>query len=119
MPGDLVLLNELLSATKGLVRAMSVSPDCSNIIPIIEELRDRNIAVFLTHTRATAAQTEAAVEAGARHATHFYDVFPIPPETEPGARPVGAVEVLLADARCSVDFICDGVHVDPSRFVWR
>ena len=113
VPGDIVLLKELLSATKGRVLAMSVSPDCPNIIPIIEELRDRNIAVFLTHTRATAAQTEAAIEAGARHGTHFYDVFPIPPETEAGVRPVGAVEVLLADSRCSVDFICDGVHVDP------
>jgi N-acetylglucosamine-6-phosphate deacetylase len=113
VPGDPVLLNELLSAANGRVRAMSVSPDCSNIIPIIEKLRDRNIAVFITHTQASAAQTEAAVEAGARHGTHFYDVFPIPPETEPGARPVGAVEVLLADPRCSVDFICDGVHVDP------
>ena len=113
VPGDLVLLKELLSATMGRVRAMSVSPDCPNIIPVIEELRDRNIAIFLTHTRASALQTLSAIEAGARHGTHFYDVFPIPPETEPGVRPVGAVEVLLTDRRCSVDFICDGVHVDP------
>ena len=56
VPGDIVLLKELLSATNGRVRAqMSVSPDCPNIIPIIEELRDRNIAVFLTHTPRSAA----------------------------------------------------------------
>ncbi len=113
VPGDMVLLKELLSAAEGRVKAMSVSPDCPNILPIIEELHDRGIAVFLTHTRASAAETQAAIKAGARHGTHFYDVFPIPPETEPGVRPVGAVEVLLADRRCSVDFICDGVHVDP------
>ena len=113
VPGDPVLLNELLSAAKGRVRAMSVSPDCPNVIPIIEQLHDQRIAVFLTHTRASAAQTQAAIDAGARHGTHFYNVFPLPPETEPGARPVGAVEVLLADRRTSVDFICDGVHVDP------
>ncbi len=113
VPGDPVLLDELLSAAKGRVRAMSVSPDCPNVIPIIEQLHDQRIAVFLTHTRASAAQTQAAIDAGARHGTHFYNVFPLPPETEPGARPVGAVEVLLADRRTSVDFICDGVHVDP------
>jgi N-acetylglucosamine-6-phosphate deacetylase len=113
IPGDPVLLDELLSAANDRVRAMSVSPDCPNVIPIIERLRDQRIAVFLTHTRASAEQTQAAIDAGARHGTHFYNVFPLPAETEPGCRPVGAVEVLLADRRTSVDFICDGVHVDP------
>ena len=113
VPGDVVLLDELLSAAKGRVRAMSVSPDCPDVIPIIERLRDQRIAVFLTHTRASAGQTQAAIEAGARHGTHFYNVFPLPAETEPGCRPVGAVEVLLTDRRASVDFICDGVHIDP------
>ena len=67
----------------------------------------------MTHTCASVEQTQAAIDAGARHATHFYDVFPVPVETETGVRPVGAVETILADERCSVDFICDGVHVDP------
>jgi N-acetylglucosamine-6-phosphate deacetylase len=47
------------------------------------------------------------------HATHFYDVFPTPPVTEPGVRPSGAVEAILADSRVTVDFILDGEHVDP------
>lgn len=113
VPGDLGLLEELLSAAKGQVRAMSVSPDCPNVIPVIERLRENDVAVFLTHTRATVAESQAAIDAGARHATHFYDVFPAPPEKEPGVRPVGVVETVLADPRCTVDFICDGVHVDP------
>ncbi|MEX2310327.1 MAG: amidohydrolase family protein [Pirellulales bacterium] len=111
--GDLVLLEELMCAAHGRVRAMSVSPDCPRVVPVIERLRERDAAVFLTHTRATVAETQAAIDAGARHATHFYDVFPVPPEREPGVRPVGAVETILADERCTVDFICDGVHVDP------
>jgi N-acetylglucosamine-6-phosphate deacetylase len=114
IPGDLVLLNELLSAVAGRVCAMSVSPDCPNVLPVIEHLRGQGIAVFLTHTGASVAETHAAIEAGARHATHFYDVFPLPPEIEPGVRPCGAVEVVLADRDCTVDFICDGVHVDPA-----
>jgi N-acetylglucosamine-6-phosphate deacetylase len=111
VPGDLTLLDELLSAANGRVAAMSVSPECPNILPIIERLLSQSISVFITHTRASVEETQAAIDAGARHATHFYDVFPSPPETEAGVRPVGAVETLLADGRCTIDFICDGVHV--------
>ncbi len=111
--GDTELLDELLAACRGRVAAMSISPDTPGILPVIERLVERGVATFITHTRATVDQTQAAIDAGARHATHFYDVFPLPGETEPGVRPAGAVETILADARCTVDFIADGVHVHP------
>jgi N-acetylglucosamine-6-phosphate deacetylase len=114
IPGDLGLLDELLSATGGRVSAMSISPEVPNIVPVIQRLCECEIVPFITHTQATVEQTEAAIDAGARHATHFYDVFPAPKETDPGVRPVGAVEAILADPRCTVDFIADGVHVHPT-----
>jgi N-acetylglucosamine-6-phosphate deacetylase len=114
IPGDLGLLEELLSAAGGKTKVMSLSPEVANIIPVIERLCERGVVPFVTHTRATLAQVEAALDAGARHATHFYDVFPLPPETDPGVRPVGAVEAFLADPRATVDFIADGVHVHPT-----
>jgi N-acetylglucosamine-6-phosphate deacetylase len=114
MPGDCALLDELLSYCAGRVAIMSVSPETPGILPVIKALRQRDIRVFLTHTRATVEQTEAALAAGACHATHFYDVFYAPPESDPGVRPVGAVEAILADTRTSVDFIADGVHVHPT-----
>lgn len=113
MSGDLRLLDDLLAACEHRVAIMSVSPEQKNILPVIERLCERGIVPFITHTRASVEQTQAAIEAGAVHATHFYDVFPVPEETEPGVRPVGAVETILADRRVSVDFICDGVHVHP------
>jgi N-acetylglucosamine-6-phosphate deacetylase len=112
--GDVGLLKELFDACSGRVCAMSISPETPNILPVIEWLVARQVVPLMTHTRASAEQTEAAIEAGARHATHFYDVFPMPPESEPGVRPVGAVEAILADPRVSVDFIADGVHVHPA-----
>ena len=112
--GDVGLLEELLAAAGGRVTAVSISPEVPNILPVIERLRRQGIVPFITHTRATVEQTTAAIDAGARHATHFFDVFPIPEETDPGVRPVGAVEAILADLRCSVDFIADGVHVHPT-----
>jgi N-acetylglucosamine-6-phosphate deacetylase len=114
LPGDLKLLEQILAACAGRLAVMSVSPDTPNIIPVIRRLRQEKVTVFLTHTRAGVEETEAALEAGAVHATHFYDVFHAPPEKEPGARPVGAVEAILADPRASVDFIADGVHVHPT-----
>jgi N-acetylglucosamine-6-phosphate deacetylase len=114
IPGDLLLLKDMLAACRERVAIMSISPDQTNILPIIEHLKERGIVPFITHTRASVEQTQAAIEAGAVHATHFYDVFPLPEEKDPGVRPVGAVETILADRRVSVDFICDGVHVHPT-----
>jgi len=111
--GDVGLLEELLDACKGRVVAVAVAPEVPNIIPVIERLVEGCIAVFITHTQATCEQTERAIRAGARHATHFYDVFPAPESTDGGVRPAGAVETVLASPHCSVDFICDGVHVHP------
>ncbi len=114
LPGDLELLEKILAACAGRLAAMSVSPDAPDIVPVIHRLRQAGVAVFLTHTRASVEQTEAALDAGARHATHFYDVFYSPAERDPGVRPVGAVEAVLADPRATVDFIADGVHVHPA-----
>ncbi len=112
--GDVALLGDLVAACRRRVAAMSVSPEVKGIVPVIERLVELGIVPFITHTGASDEQTQAAIDAGARHATHFYDVFPVPPQTEAGVRPVGAVETLLADPRATVDFICDGVHVHPT-----
>ena len=113
IPGDVVLLEELIAACRGRVLAMSISPYTKNIIPVIERLVAHKITPLMTHTAATAEQTQAAIDAGASHATHFYDVFPAPEVTEPGVRPVGTVEAILADPRVTVDFVCDCVHASP------
>ena len=113
LPGDLDLLERLLTACRHRVAVMSLSPDAPNIVPVIQQLRAHEIPVFITHTRASVEQTEAALAAGASHATHFYDVFYAPAETDPGVRPVGVVETVLANPHTTVDFIADGVHVHP------
>lgn len=113
LAGDVALLDDLLAACGGTVRAMTLAPDVENILPVIERLRERDVAVFISHTRADYDQALRAIDAGARHATHFYDVFYPPEAGDGGVRPVGVVEAVLADPRCTVDFIPDGVHVHP------
>ena len=106
-------VNELIEAAKPLTAVFSISPEVEGILKVIPLMAQGSTPVFITHTMATVAETQAAIEAGARHATHFYDVFPCPPEADRGVRPTGAVEAILADDRVSVDFILDGEHVDP------
>ena len=90
----------------------SVAPDFENIESLVPIMAEGGRPVFMTHTQANAEETQRAVDAGVRHATHFYDVFYAPPEVDIGKRPCGAVEVALADPRVTVDFILDGEHVE-------
>ncbi len=91
----------------------SISPEMPEIESLIAIMAHSGAPVFMTHTQASVAETQRAIAAGACHATHFYDVFPVPPVTEGGVRPCGTVEAILAAPNVSVDFILDGVHVDP------
>jgi len=106
-------VESLIRAALPYKAIFSISPDVEGIEKQILLMAASNTPVFITHTAANVQQTQQAIELGACHATHFYDVFPCLPVTEPGVRPCGVVEAVLADRRVSVDFILDGVHVDP------
>lgn len=106
-------VGSLINAAKPYKAIFSISPDVEGIENLIPLMAENDTPVFMTHTAANVEETQRAIKLGARHATHFYDVFPCPPVADPGVRPCGAVEAILADKRVSVDFILDGVHVDP------
>ena len=112
-PADPARVDALMAAAAPFPAIFSIAPDMPGIEPLIRRMARSGAPVFMTHTAATVAETQRAIAAGACHATHFYDVFPVPPVTEGGVRPCGAVEAILAAPRVSVDFILDGVHVDP------
>lgn len=110
---DLRRVRQLKEAAAPLPAVFAVSPEFPGLRDLLPEMTGGGIPAFITHTRAGVEDTQTAIELGARHATHFYDVFYAPPETDPGVRPTGAVEAILADERASVDFILDGEHVHP------
>jgi N-acetylglucosamine-6-phosphate deacetylase len=112
-PADPARVEAMIDAAHPYTAIFSIAPDMPGIEPLIRIMSRNGTPVFITHTAATVAETQRAIAAGACHATHFYDVFPTPPVTEGGVRPCGAVEAILAAPRVSVDFILDGVHVDP------
>lgn len=110
---DIDRVLSLIEAARTHKAIFSIAPDLEGIEDLIPVMTQNGNPVFITHTKADVKQTQRAIELGARHATHFYDGFYCPPETDPGVRPCGAVEAILADSSVSVDFILDGQHVDP------
>ena len=107
-------LERLINALKPYKAVFAVSPEIEGILDLLPYMTASGFPVFITHTEASAEETERAIRAGARHATHFYNVFPYTGDKEPGVRRCGAVEAVLADPGVSVDFILDGEHVDPA-----
>ncbi len=112
-PVDKDRVKALIEAAKPYKAIFSIAPDFEGIEQLLPIMSAGETPVFITHTKANVKQTQNAIDWGTRHATHFYDVFPCPEEADPGVRPCGAVEAILADERVSVDFILDGEHVDP------
>ena len=110
---DLDRVKGLMDAAKPYTAIFSISPEFEGIASLLPSMTANNTPAFITHTKGNVSETLTAIAAGACHATHFYDVFYTPDMTEPGVRPCGAVEAILASTQVSVDFILDGVHVDP------
>jgi len=107
-------VNSLIDSASPYRIVFGISPEISNAEELIPAMATQGTPVFITHTGASVEQTQTAIDLGARHATHFYDVFPYPGEIEHGVRGCGSVEIILADSRTTADFILDGEHVQPA-----
>jgi N-acetylglucosamine-6-phosphate deacetylase len=94
---------------KGAIHLMTLAPEIEGGIELIKELRRRRWIVSIGHTRAAVEILDRALEAGARHMTHFMNAMTPLHHRAPG--PVGW-GLIHDDVTC--DLIADGVHLDPS-----
>ena len=92
----------------GAVHLMTLAPEIDGGIELIRELNQRRWVVSIGHTRADLDVLDRALQAGARHMTHFMNAMPALHHRSPG--PVGWG--LLNDA-VTCDLIADGIHIDP------
>jgi len=111
---DPALLERLLAA--GPVRLMTLAPELPGAELLIDLLLDRDVAVSLGHTDATAAQAHAAFDRGARSVTHLFNAMRPFLHRDPGI--VGAA---LAREDVVVTIILDGIHLAPETALtaWR
>ncbi len=91
------------------VGIMTIAPELEGAIALVRSLVAAGIRVSLGHSGATFDQAQAAVAAGAAHATHLFNRMRPLGHREPGL--AGAV---LSTPSLAAEIICDGVHVHPA-----
>src|SRR6185437_3324280 len=108
--------DRLLEAGHGHVRLMTLAPELPGAVELAAHATGRGVRVSLGHSNSTAAETRAAIAAGAVSATHTFNAMRPLDHREPGI--LGTV--LTTDALFS-ELICDGIHTDPEivRLWWR
>jgi N-acetylglucosamine-6-phosphate deacetylase len=106
---SLAMFERFWDAAHGHIRIMTIAPELEGALELIAEAAKRGVCVSLGHSDADLETTRAAVNAGARHATHLFN----------GMRPLnhrdpGIVGEALTNPRIAVEIIADGIHLDPS-----
>lgn len=99
----------LVAAAAGTLRQLTLAPELPGALEAIPQLVDAGVVVAVGHTEATAEQTRAAFDAGARLLTHAFNAMPGIHHRAPG--PVVAA---LDDERVTLELVLDGEHVHGS-----
>lgn len=102
------LVSELLEASRGTLRQMTIAPELPDALEAIDVLVENRVTVAVGHTEATLEITREAFDRGARLLTHAFNAMPGIHHRAPG--PVVAA---FEDERVSIELILDGRHVHP------
>jgi N-acetylglucosamine-6-phosphate deacetylase len=102
------IFEKLWQAARGHVRMITIAPEIPGAMEVIAEAARRKICVSIGHSDAELPVARAAVQAGARHATHTFNAMRPLDHRSPGI--IGEV---LSDDTMTADIIVDGIHVSP------
>lgn len=106
---DIALFDRFQQAARGHIRLITIAPEIPGALALIEHAATRGVKVSIGHTNATSEEAEAAIDAGARSATHTFNAMRALDHRAPGV-----IATVLDDDRLFAELICDGVHVAPS-----
>ena len=102
------ILAEIGRATPD-VGIVTLASELDGGLDLVRWLSRRGLRVSLGHSGATYEEALAAIEAGARQATHLFNRMP-----PLGHRAPGLVGAVLQTDEVAAEIICDGVHVHPA-----
>lgn len=102
-------VDRLIATGDGALSMITIAPELSGAPEAIRRFVDAGVQVAVGHTDADFTTINAALDAGARAATHLFNAMPGIHHREPG--PVAA---LLNDGRVEVELIADGFHLHPA-----
>jgi N-acetylglucosamine-6-phosphate deacetylase len=113
---DIATFDRFFEAAEGHVRLMTLAPELPGAPELAAHARSRGVRISLGHSNATAAETQAAIRAGADSATHTFNAMRPLNHREPGI--LGTV--LTCDSLYA-EMICDGIHIAPEivKLWWR
>jgi N-acetylglucosamine-6-phosphate deacetylase len=109
LPPTIGMFNRFWEAARGRIRLMTIAPETEGAQEVIAEAARRGVCVSIGHSDANQEAARAAIDKGARHATHTFNAMRALDHREPGI-----LGVVLSDDRISADIIADGIHVDPA-----
>jgi N-acetylglucosamine-6-phosphate deacetylase len=95
-----------IARSRESVSIVTLAPELDGALTMIRSLVESGVRVSLGHSGASFEVADAAVDAGARHATHLFNRMPPLHHRDPGL----ASAVLVRD-EVMAEIICDGVHV--------
>ncbi|MGH9607115.1 MAG: N-acetylglucosamine-6-phosphate deacetylase, partial [Terracidiphilus sp.] len=106
LPPNIATFDRLFEAAEGHVRLMTLAPELPGAVELTAHATHRGVRVSLGHSNATAAETRAAIAAGAVSATHTFNAMRALDHREPGI-----AGVVLDERELYAELICDGIHV--------
>jgi len=98
----------LEAAPPGALAVVTLAPERIHALAAIRTLSSAGVLVSIGHTDATAEETSAAVEAGARMVTHLYNA-----QRPFHHRDPGVIGQTLVDDRVFASVVVDGHHLSP------
>ncbi|NTV77696.1 MAG: N-acetylglucosamine-6-phosphate deacetylase [Clostridiales bacterium] len=105
---DVEVFNQLQKAAKGMIKLISIAPELPGAMDFIQRVKGET-KISLAHTQADYETARRAFLEGASHVTHLYNAMPTLNHRNPGV--IGAA---IDTPDCSVELICDGIHIHPS-----
>ncbi len=105
--GDAGLFRRYQELARGHVLYMTAAPEVPGVLPMIREIAGE-VTIAIGHSAATYDEACAAIQAGAKAATHTFNAMRPFHHHEPGI--IGAV--LESDIYCEA--ITDGLHLNPA-----
>ena len=103
------VVRKLVDAARGKAKMLTLAPELPGGLESVRLLVDSGVIAAVGHTCATYEDSLAAIEAGARVATHLFNAMPGVHHRHPGP-----VTALLEDERVAIELINDGVHLHPA-----
>ena len=100
---------DVIRAARAEVGIVTLAPEIEGAMDLIRQLISNGHRVSLGHSGATYEQALAAIDAGARHATHLFNRM-----TPMSHRAPGLTGAVLERPEIDAEVICDGVHVHPA-----